>query len=79
MRRGIHTSALARSAHLTRTATRKTRKAVAKQRASALLQESEDKQAFAAAVQDTLACCAVATDLERVRMQLEDVRAQMFH
>ena len=51
--------------------------AVAKQRVSALLQESEDKQAFVFAAQDALACRAVATDLERARMQLEDLRAQM--
>ena len=51
--------------------------AVAKQQVSALLQESEDKQAFVAAVQEALACRAVATDLERARMQLEDLRAQM--
>ncbi len=51
--------------------------ALAKQRASALLQESEDKQAFVFAAQDALACRAVATDLERARMQLEDLRAQM--
>ena len=51
--------------------------AVAKQRANDLLQESKDKQAFVAAAQDTLACRAVATDLERARMQLEDMRAHM--
>ena len=51
--------------------------AVAKQRANDLLQESKDRQAFVAAAQDTLACRAVATDLERARMQLEDLRAQM--
>ena len=49
--------------------------AVAKQRANDLLQESKDKQAFVAAAQDTLAGRAVATDLERARMQLEDLRA----
>ena len=51
--------------------------AVAKQRVSELLQESRDTQAFVAAAQDTLACRAVATDLERARMQLEDMRAHM--
>ena len=51
--------------------------AFAKQRVRALLQESEDKQAFVFAAQDALACRAVATDLERARMQLEDLRAQM--
>ena len=51
--------------------------AVAKQRANDLLQESKDRQAFVAAAQDTLACRAVATDLERARMQLEDLRAHM--
>ena len=51
--------------------------AVAKQRANALLQESKDKQAFVAAAQDALACRAAVTDLERARMQLEDLRAQM--
>ena len=50
--------------------------AVAKQRVNDLLQESKDKQAFVAAAQDALACRAVATDLERARMQLEDLRAQ---
>ena len=50
--------------------------AVAKQRANDLLQESKDRQAFVAAAQDTLACRAVATELERARMQLEDLRAQ---
>ena len=50
--------------------------AVAKQRVCALLQESEDKQAFFAAAQEALACFAVVTDMERARMQLEDLRAQ---
>ena len=49
--------------------------AAAKQRANDLLQESKDRQAFVAAAQNTLACRAVATDLERARMQLEDLRA----
>ena len=49
--------------------------AVSKQRVNDLLQESKDKQAFVAAAQDTLACRAVATDLERARMQLDDLRA----
>jgi len=52
--------------------------AVAKQRVSELLQESRDTQAFVAAAQDTLACRAVATDLERARMQLEDMRAHSY-
>ena len=51
--------------------------AIAKQRVKDLLQESKDKQSFVAAAQDTLACRAVATDLERARMQLEDMRAHM--
>ena len=51
--------------------------AVAKQRVNDLLQESKDRQAFVAAAQDTLACRAVATDLGRASMQLEDVRAHM--
>ena len=51
--------------------------AIAKQRMKDLLQESNDKQAFVAAVQNTLAFRAVTTDLERARMQLEDLRAQM--
>ena len=51
--------------------------AVAKQRVNDLLQESKDRQAFVAAAQDTLACRAVATDLERARMQLEDMRTHM--
>ena len=41
----------------------------------ALLQESEDKQAFVAAAQEALACCAVVTDVECARMQLEDLRS----
>ena len=49
--------------------------ALAKQQVNDLLQESKDKQAFVAAAQETLACRAVATDLERARMQLEDLRA----
>ena len=49
--------------------------AVAKQRANDLLQESKDKQAFVTAAQDALACRALAQDLERARMQLEDLRA----
>ena len=52
--------------------------AVAKQRVSELLQESKDRQAFVAAVQDTLACRTVATDLERARMQLEDMCAHSY-
>ena len=51
--------------------------AIAKQRVKDLLQESKDKQSFVAAAQDTLACRAAATDLERARMQLEDMRAHM--
>ena len=51
--------------------------AIAKQRVNDLLQESEDKQAFVAAAQDALACRGVVIDLERARMQLEDLRAQM--
>ena len=51
--------------------------AFAKQRVSALLQESEDKQAFASAVQGALECRAVVTDMERARMQFEDLRSQM--
>ena len=51
--------------------------AVAKQRVDDLLKESRDKQAFVAAVQDALECSTMATDLERTRMQLEDLRAQM--
>ena len=51
--------------------------AAAKQRVNDLLQESEDKHAFVEAVQGALSCRAAATDLERARMQLEDLRAQM--
>ena len=50
--------------------------AAAKQRANDLLQESKGKEAFVTAAQDALACRAVATDLERARLQLEDLRAQ---
>ena len=49
--------------------------AVARQRVSALLQESEDRQNFVAAAKDVLECRAVVTDMERARMQLEDLRA----
>jgi hypothetical protein len=49
--------------------------AVAKQRVSALLQESEDKRAFVAAAQEALACRAAVMQLEDARMQLEDLRA----
>lgn len=50
--------------------------AAAKQRVNTLLQESADKQTFVAAVQGALDCRAMATDLERARMQLEDLRSQ---
>ena len=49
--------------------------AVARQRVSALLKESEDKRAFVAAAQEELACRAAVTDMERARMQLEELRA----
>ncbi len=51
--------------------------AVAKQQVSALLQESSDRQAFAAAVKGALECRAVLTDMERARMQLEDLQSQV--
>ena len=51
--------------------------AVAKQRLDDLLQETEDKQALVAAAQAALQCRVVATNLERARMRLEDLRAQM--
>ena len=60
--------------------------AVAKQRVSELLQESEDRKSLFEAVAGALECRTMATDLvrarmmatdlERARMQLEDIRAQ---
>ena len=50
--------------------------AAAKQRVNALLQESADKQTFVAAAQGALECRAVVTDMERARMQHEDLRSQ---
>ena len=49
--------------------------AVARQRVSALLKESEDKRAFVAAAQEARACRAAVTGMERARMQLEELRA----
>ena len=40
-----------------------------------LKKESEDRLALCDAVQGALECRAMATDLERARMQLEDLRA----
>ncbi len=42
-----------------------------------LKKESEDRLALCDAVQGALECRAMATDLERARMQLEDLRAQI--
>ena len=42
-----------------------------------LKKESEDRLALCNAVQGALECRAMATDLERARMQLEDLRAQI--
>jgi hypothetical protein len=50
--------------------------AEAKQKVIALLEESQDKKALLEAVSGALECRALATDLERARMQLEDVRSQ---
>ena len=50
--------------------------AVAKQQVIALLQESDDRKSLIDAVASTLECRAMATDLERARMQLEDIRSQ---
>ena len=43
-------------------------------RADALQQESVDRQGFLTAVAGALECRSLATDLERARMRLEDVR-----
>ena len=50
--------------------------ASAKRQVSELLQEAADRRSFVAAVQGTLECRGMATDLERVRMQCEDLRSQ---
>ena len=50
--------------------------AVAKQQVAALLQESADRRSLTEAVSGALECRAMATDLERARMQLEDMRSQ---
>ena len=42
-----------------------------------LKKESEDRLALCNAVQGALECRAMATDLERARMQLEDLRAHI--
>ncbi len=42
-----------------------------------LKKESEDRLALCDAVQGALECRAMATDLERARMQLEDLRAHI--
>ncbi len=42
-----------------------------------LKKEYEDRLALCDAVQGALECRAMATDLERARMQLEDLRAQI--
>ncbi len=76
MRRVTQTSFLARLLNFDEDSDQEDPEAVSKQRVNDLLEESKDKQAFVAAAQDTLAGRAVATDLERARMQLEDLRAQ---
>ena len=47
----------------------------AKEEAQELRQEATSRQDFLAAVQGSLECRAIATDLERARMRLEDHRA----
>ena len=51
--------------------------ALATNKIIALLHENDDKQSLVEAVQGALSCRAMATDLDRARMQLEDLRAQM--
>ena len=53
--------------------------AIAKQRVSELLHEASDKQTFVATVQGALQCRAMVTNLERARMQLEDMRSMFLH
>lgn len=48
----------------------------AEQKVNTLLQESADKRNLVQAVQGALQSRAALTDLERARMQLEDLRAQ---
>jgi len=47
----------------------------AKQEVQDLRQEATDQQGLVAAVQGALECRAIATDLERARMRLEDHRS----
>ena len=42
-----------------------------------ILQENREKEKFIEAVQGALECRTMATDLERARMQLEDLRAHI--
>ena len=51
--------------------------AVANEEVHELLREDKEKKSFIEAVQGALECRAMATDLERARMQLEDLRGQM--
>ena len=51
--------------------------AQAKEDVSALRAEAADRQRFLEAVQGALQCRAAAVDVERARMQLEDMRAPL--
>ena len=52
--------------------------AQAKEEVSALRAEAANRQSFLEAVQGALQCRAVVTEVERARMQLEDMRSQQF-
>ncbi len=51
--------------------------AVANEKVHEILQEQAEKDKFIMAVQGALECRGLATDFERARMQLEDLRAQV--
>ena len=46
------------------------------QEVAVLRQAAQDQSAFVEAAQAVLEACAMRTDLERARMQLEDIRSQ---
>ena len=50
--------------------------ATLRQQVAELRQEPTDQRAFLEASQAILEACAMRTDLERARMQLEDIRSQ---
>ena len=51
--------------------------AIAEANANALSAENEEKQTFIEAVQGALECQTMANEMERARMQLEDLRARV--